>query len=83
MAPVSLLKPNTSPQAEVPPAVKWLADRAREHLAALDAHDAQTRRLLSSLVLQPLGTYDARTTDRRDLSARAHEATRLLLAVLE
>jgi hypothetical protein len=60
------------------------AESLRRHFAALDAHDAETRRLhevaMTTNVFPPAGTFPAREDTRRGISARLEEAARGLLA---
>jgi uncharacterized protein YciI len=69
------------PRNTVPTAVEQEADLLRVDLERLDAHDAETRRLLSGPLL-PVGTFPARDATRRDLTTAALERSRLLLRVL-
>lgn len=59
------------------------AESLRRHFAALDAHDAETRRLhevaMSTGNVPPAGTFPAREVARRVISARLEESARGLL----
>lgn len=57
----------------------------RAHLAAVDAHDRETRRLhevaMTTGECPPAGTFPAREEQRRLLSVRLEEAARGVVAV--
>jgi hypothetical protein len=69
------------PRSTVPTAIEEEAVLLREAMERLDAHDAETRRLLDGPLL-PVGTFPARSAERRDLITAVTERARILLRVL-